>query len=62
MTPGNVEFLRLERSALLCGLGFTQKVLKASTTGSHDSGSQESDFPTSHSPLTALRPMRRLVW
>ena len=33
MTPGNVEFLRLERSALLCGLGFTQKVLKASTTG-----------------------------
>ena len=34
MTPGDVEFLTLERSALPCGLGLTQKVLKASTTAS----------------------------
>ena len=34
MRPRNVRFLTPERSALLSGLGFTQKVLKASTTGS----------------------------
>jgi hypothetical protein len=34
MTAGNVRFLTPARSALPSGLGFTQKVLKASTTGS----------------------------
>ena len=33
MRPGNVRSLTTQRSALPSGLGFTQKVLKASATG-----------------------------